>query len=187
MDRVDAGEVLAFGQRRGRRVRRQQQGVVVEHLLEVGHQPPRVGRVAGEAPGELVVDPTARHGVERLDAGRQRVGVTGPGVAVQQPLDRHRLGELRGSTEPAELPVPRLGEDQPRGLVGDRRVHLRSELGVAMRFQRRGDRGRGLEDLSAPLGPRVGDRLDHLRERRHAVTWLLRPVGPRVERPARRG
>src|SRR5450756_338098 len=39
----------------------QQQGVVVEHLLEVRHHPGGVDRVAGEAAAELVVDAAAGH------------------------------------------------------------------------------------------------------------------------------
>ena len=41
-----------------------EQRVVVEHLLEVGHQPARVDGIAREAAADLVVDAAARHGVE---------------------------------------------------------------------------------------------------------------------------
>src|SRR5438132_1421771 len=41
-----------------------QEGVVVEHLLEVGHQPALVGAVAGEASPQVVVDAAHRHAVQ---------------------------------------------------------------------------------------------------------------------------
>ena len=41
-----------------------QQRLVVEHLLEVRHQPLLVDRVAGEATADVVVHSTARHRVE---------------------------------------------------------------------------------------------------------------------------
>ena len=42
-----------------------QQRLVVEHLLEVGHEPFLVDRVAGEATADMVVHATAGHRVER--------------------------------------------------------------------------------------------------------------------------
>ena len=49
----------------GARVQLGQLRVVVEHLLEVRHQPGRVRRVPGEAAPEVVVDPPGGHPVER--------------------------------------------------------------------------------------------------------------------------
>ena len=52
-----------------------EQRVVVEHLLEVGDEPDRVDRVAGEAAAELVVDAAGEHRVERrLAPARSRRG-----------------------------------------------------------------------------------------------------------------
>ena len=51
-------------------VQADEQRVVVEHLLEVRHQPHPIDGVAGEAAAEVVVDPAGRHGVER--EGRAR-------------------------------------------------------------------------------------------------------------------
>ena len=54
-----AGELPAV------QVEADQQRVVVEHLLEVRHQPHAVDGVAGEPAAEVVVDAAGRHGVER--------------------------------------------------------------------------------------------------------------------------
>ena len=65
-------------------------GVVVEHLLEVGHQPLPVGRVAREAAAQLVVDAAVGHGVQGAAHHRQRrlVGRLGHG-ADEERLDEH--------------------------------------------------------------------------------------------------
>ena len=76
--------------------------VVVEHLLEVRHQPACVGGVSMEAPAELVADPAvahlhqreADHGAGRAVAGRH---------APQHVFERHRLRELG---RPAPRPIP---------------------------------------------------------------------------------
>ncbi|HEY4748132.1 MAG TPA: hypothetical protein VIH38_11215 [Steroidobacteraceae bacterium] len=39
-------------------------GVVVEHLLEMRHQPALVDRIAREAAAEVIVDAALRHAVE---------------------------------------------------------------------------------------------------------------------------
>ena len=102
----DPPVALVPGHDPGARVQLGQLGVVVEHLLEVGHQPGRVGRVAGEAAAELVVDAPGGHAVERRGEHRQRVGR----VAQRHPqheLERHRLRELRRATEASPRRVER--------------------------------------------------------------------------------
>ena len=84
--------------------------VVVEHLLEVGDQPPGVHRVAGEATAQVVVHASGGHGVERggeyLDGPGPRGAVEVPGGHVsQERLEAHGLGELGRAPEPAPLVV----------------------------------------------------------------------------------
>ena len=87
-----------------------QEGVVVEHLLEVGDHPAGVHRVAREATAEVVVHAPRRHGVERggdhLDGpgSRSVVAVTG-GQVRQEGLEAHGLGELGRAPEPAPLVI----------------------------------------------------------------------------------
>ena len=72
-----------------------QQGVVVEHLLEVGHQPALVHGVAGEAAADLVVDAAVGHrGQGAVHHGRRLRRPVGAGDP-QQELQARRLGELR--------------------------------------------------------------------------------------------
>ena len=65
-----------------------EQRVVVEHLLEVRHQPALVDGVPVEAAAQQVVHAAERHAVERLD---RRLEL----AAAQEELDRRRLRELR--------------------------------------------------------------------------------------------
>ena len=100
-------------------------GVVVQHLLEVGHEPGRVGRVAVESAPQLVVDAAVGHCVQGPERHGQSTGIgtrpaVGAGRAAQQELDRHRLRELRRAAPPS-----------PRGVEGrlecsDRRIELRT-------------------------------------------------------------
>ncbi len=54
--------------------------IVVEHLLEVGHEPVGIDAVAGEASSDLVVDAAGGHLLEGL--GEHRLGVGGPLLVV---------------------------------------------------------------------------------------------------------
>ena len=71
-----AGEPQAGGQAVRRGVERRELRVVVEHLLEVRHQPLRVRRVAVEPPRELVVEAPAGHVVEGRHQHLARLGVS---------------------------------------------------------------------------------------------------------------
>ena len=78
-----------------------QQGVVVEHLLEVRHQPALVDRVAGEAAAEVIVDAAlADVGQRVLDGGLGGGIVVADGAAPQQP-EEAPLRELRRALQAA--------------------------------------------------------------------------------------
>ncbi len=94
--------------------------VVVEHLLEVRDQPLRIGRIAGEAAAELVVDAARRHGVERSPRHVQRLDIAGAHEAAQEVLDGHRGRELRRATPAATGDVERLAERRRRGIEDGR-------------------------------------------------------------------
>ena len=92
----------------GQRVDTCQQGVVVEHFLEVRHQPDRIDAVAMEATSDLVMDPAVGHAVQRgldhlLRVVVFRVGPQSP----QQELERKVRGELGRAPEPALARVER--------------------------------------------------------------------------------
>ncbi len=93
-----------------------QQGLVGQHLLEVRHQPVRVGGVSAEPSDQMVVDAAGRHGVERArghGAGLLARGATAPSDA-QAEVDQGRPGELGRGPEAAPLGVEAGGPGWPR-------------------------------------------------------------------------
>ena len=164
-------------------VRAQQQRVVVQHLLEVRHHPGGVDRVPREAAAELVVHAPARHRGQRLAGHDQRplarCGAGRPGGVTQQELQHHRRRELGSPSESlallVELPCQR--RDRGSQLVVTETV---PRLGTE-RPQPRHHVGADPAHLLAPVRPRVGERSQHLDERRHAALGLAREVGPAEE------
>ena len=155
-----------------------EQRVVVEHLLEVRHEPALVHRVAVEAAADEVVHPARGHPVERR---HRQLGL----AATQQELQRRGRRELRRSrAEAAPLRVVQLAQTP----------HRREEQRLGQRL--RGRRRRGglpqsldqhvgpLRHLRAPLAVELRDRDQHLRERRQPVPWRRREVGAAEERLA---
>ncbi len=185
-----AGDPLGEGVARGPppvRVAAEQQGVVVEHLLEVRHDPVGVDGVAREAAGELVVHAAAGHRAARALDHREGARVTGARVMAQQELEHHRRRELRGAAEAAAGAVVLRREVGHRGVEGGRHGRGVERLGVAHGrplAERARDALGGGGEPAAVAGPRVVDGTQHLAERRHAVARLGRVVGAGVERSA---
>jgi hypothetical protein len=155
-------------------VRAGQQRVVVEHLLEVRDRPRLVHAVAREATADLVVYASGRHRAQR----RERHLTL---AAEQQELDHGRLRELRRAAEAAVTHVE--GLPQP--------AHRRIELALRNRLRGGTQPGRPGQppaqalasgaDLLAVLLPGLGDRLQHLRPRRHPMAGVRWEVGAAVE------
>ena len=82
-----------------------QQGVIVKHLFEVGHQPISVGGVAVEAAADLVVDATVGHLLQCNLDQFQRTGIVAVMVVTQQEFRTHGLRELGCVAETAVLIV----------------------------------------------------------------------------------
>ena len=179
----DLEEPRVAGERPGVQVDPRELGVVVEHLLEVRDQPVRVGRVAMEAAAQLVAQAAVGHRLERASCEEERPRISGREVVAEQEFDGHRLRELRGAAPAAVRPVEggldgaRSGRQQLRRRV----VAARLEAGLVDEPLHEPAAGR--LDLGALLAPRAVDALEHLAERGHPVTRLVRVVGPAVERP----
>ncbi|MHB1548484.1 MAG: hypothetical protein ACYCX8_07075, partial [Acidimicrobiales bacterium] len=117
--------------------RRQQSGLVVEHLLEVRDQPLDVGRVPGEPAVEVIVDAPGRHGPEGGRGHLPRRRVAAHGSVVEGEVAQSRLGKLGGAAEAAP-PAVEPGGERTRRLVeqaiggrmvaGDQAVRLRVVL-----------------------------------------------------------
>ncbi len=162
----------------GVEIRGCEEGVVVQHLLEVRHEPAVVDRVAVEAAPDDVVHPPGGHAVERRRHHRERLLV----AAAEQELERRGGGELRRAPEAAERGLERardaarcFGEERRR-----QRLVRRRSLGGAP--QSGVDPRRLALDVGSTLAPRLGHRLQQLLEARQPVSRLGREVRPRVER-----
>src|SRR5258708_3175175 len=106
-------DALPGGEGGGRRVEHGQGRVVVEHLLEVGSEPLRVGRVAVEAAPQVVVDPALGHPLEGPEQHLPRWP-----VALSRPVEEEEQvrgrGKLGGAAEPPEGGVEALGQGRLR-------------------------------------------------------------------------
>jgi len=157
-------------------VRGGEQRIVVEHLLEVRHEPALVDGVTMETAAQQVVHAARGHAVERPGHHRQRLLVAGAVVPAEQELDCGRGRELGRAPEAAPLRV----ELPPQTALGFAEEGLRQRVG-------RGSHGRGalqrLHQCSglpghvlAPFSIGVGDRDKHVSEARQPVPRLRREV-----------
>ena len=87
-----------------------EQRLVVEHLLEVRHEPLPVDGVAGEPAADVVVHPAGRHRVEGDGDHLARRLVPRAEVPEQEQVEAHRRRELRGRAEAAPFAVERAAE-----------------------------------------------------------------------------
>ncbi len=78
-----------------------QQGIVVQHFLEVGRQPALVGAVAMKAAAEVVVHAAAGHAIQRQANHVQGVVVAEALPAAQQQAQVHRVRKLGRAAEAA--------------------------------------------------------------------------------------
>ena len=166
-----------------------EQRVVVEHLLEVRHDPVRVHRVPGEPAAQLVVHAAAGHGLAGVGGHPQRDGVAGPLVVTEQELTHHRRRELRRGTEPARRGVV------PAVELRHRRLRYLAEpqlLGTVPGAQGLGGGGRvlgqGGGDLLGPVRHVAALALPGPRDVQHQLPELVaREVGAAEERLAPAG
>ena len=155
-----------------------QQRLVVEHLLEVGHEPFLVDRVAREATAEMVVDATTGHRVERRRDDDLCVFLWSPLIGAQHEIEAHRRRKLRRSAEATPHRIERTGE------LLHRLVELSHSRQAGRRFDLRRPTDRVAERLDVllnlvlPVHPDVVDRSHEAQEVR------LREVGAAVERMA---
>ena len=158
----------------------QQQGVVVQHLLEVRHDPLRVHRVPGEAAGQLVVHAAPGHRRTGPDYHRQRPVRSGSAMVAKQELQHHRRRELRGAAESAVGPVVSLLQLLDRGgqLGGTERAL--GGLLVQHVLQRTDHPAAGRLQLGPAIPPSLADGCQQPQEVR------LRKVGTAEERLAGR-
>jgi hypothetical protein len=158
--------------------------VVVQHLLEVRHEPLGVHAVAGKAAAHLIVQPAAGHLPVRVLHHLQRLRLARARPVAQEEVQRHRRRKLGGAVEAAEPGLVALHQrghrtreqrlvqaaSGPRALRG-RRVQLAHGLG-------------GSPHAVLAVRPRIGHPLEHPGEGGHSVPVGRRIVGAGVERLA---
>ena len=167
------------GDEPGVEVRGREEGVVVEHLLEVRDEPGFVHGVAVEPAAEDVVHAARGHSVEGRPHHRERVVAPGS----QQELEVRRRRELRRAPEAAVLGVE-LRAKRRNGVHDQLRCErLVGRRALARLADRAHERVGLLLELAAPLlvGLRHGQK--ELREARHVEARLRREVRASVERP----
>ena len=138
--------------------------VVVEHLLEVRHEPTRVHGVAVKAASDLVVHAALRHPVAGEEHRFEQRRVAGRAVLPQEELEGGRVRELGRPAEPAVGAVD-VREESLRGTA--REGGVEGALGRLGALEAR-EAGENLLDRlgdvcgALPVGARHG--LEHARE-----------------------
>ncbi len=104
----------------GARMRERQEleelGVVVEHLLEMRHQPALVDRIAREAAAEVIVDAALRHAVEGELDNFGEPSLVGPRIGAPQHLQRGALREFGRAAKSAVDRIEYAGDRGGRGV-----------------------------------------------------------------------
>ena len=150
--------------------------VVVEHLLEVRHQPALVHRVAVEAAADLVVHAAARHHLEGARGHAERLLVPEAAMGAQEQGDAGGRGELGGAAEstPARVEVTR---ELGHRLADLFRAHGKAGQRPRVLAQEPGDLGRLRAEPSAVALPEIRDAREQGLEPGTAVAvhgWKVR-------------
>ena len=169
----------------GQRQHLQELGVVVEHLLEMRHEPALVDRIAREAAAEVVVDAALADALERVLDQLEEALVAGAQPRPPDQLVERRIGEFRRAAKPAVGRIERaadpLGQPVELGRA-DHHLALRPGLmrqplhqGVAV-----------LADFVRLLAKQPRNLAQHVGEGRPAVARGLREISAAPHRLALR-
>ena len=179
----DVGVLFLAADEVGVEVEVQKLRVVVEHFLEVRHEPFFIDRVAGEAAADLVVHAAGRHLVARVQHHADAVPVACAVGVAQQHQRQAGPGELGRVAEAAEARVV-LGLELGDSAVEPSRIEL--DVGLGLERDALADAladvvGRG-EHICALRLPRVGDLIEDVGETRFAELGHRRKVSAAVKR-----
>ena len=163
-----------------------EQGVVVEHLFEVGDQPALIRGVAGKAAADLVIHPALGHAIQGLGRHGQGCSVAGPAVVSEEKRDLRGRGKLgRGPESPVRRVEP--GGQFPHGGAYLRLADVPARDGLGPPAEVRGERLRLLDEVGPASIPQIGDLGEEGREPGPPESVPRGEVGPREERPLIRG
>ena len=157
--------------------------VVVEHLLEMRHQPFLVDRIAREAAAEVIVDAAVRHALERELDHLIEARVVAPHAGAPQ---HFKHGALRKFRRAAEAAVHRIEHARDRGRGGVELAHADRHLVVgARRFGEPRHQGLAvLLDLLRLVAEESRDLAQYIDEGGPAEARRLRKIGAAPHRLA---
>ena len=167
-------EIVAGAQMRERE-QLEKLGVVVEHLLEMRHQPALVDRVAREAAAEMVVDAALAHmGEGELDE-LEEARLVAPLPGAPQKLEHRALRKFRRAAEPT-IDVIEGATDRGRGGVELVRADHHLAGGPRLRGERLHQRIAIVRDALRLVAEEPRDLLHDVDEPRPAVARDLRKI-----------
>ena len=154
----------------------EQLGVVVEHLLEMRHQPLFIDRIAGKAAAEMVVDAAGAHPFQAVLDRLEKARVGGAHAGAPEHLHNRRLRKFRRPAQAAIHGVEHIAD------LGRRAVEFaRPDDDFALRPRLVGEprqqRGAVLLDLVGLLAEQACNFVQDVGKRRPAVARLLREIG----------
>jgi hypothetical protein len=163
------------------------QCIVVEHLLEMWHQPLLVDTVSMESSAQVIVDPTTNHAPKRVCHHLERLGVACVVPDAQQQRKTVSVREL-GSRAEAAIHAVVIGCQLAR------RFGQQAAVECPPRHKRVGilleeicqSLGLGF-NLAALGGVVIGNRLQNPTKSRPAVTIVRREIGAAIEGPQVQG
>ncbi len=157
-----------------------EQGVVVEHFLEMRHEPDFIGGITGEAAADVIVDAALTQRGGRRGHGVAEHRRTGPEECPPQEAEKHRLRKLRC---PGRPPLQWIDDAHRRrgDAVDDRHAQAAPrrrarQFGEAIAERR--DVGR---DLVPVLAVGARDGLQNVGEAGTSVAWRRGEIGSAPE------
>ena len=158
--------------------------LVVEHLLEVRHEPARIGGIAMEAATDLVVHAAADHRLQGVsDDGLHALIINAANPGIEKKVETHRRWELRRPAK-AAVGVIVAVDDGGDGAADERRIrrHRFAALIFLCLPNRLGDLRRRVLHFLPLVLPGVVQRLQHTGKPGPTVAVLWWKVGSGVKR-----
>ena len=150
--------------------------IVVEHLLEMRHEPFGVGRVAGVAAAEMIVDAARVHRLEHRAQSLAEGRIAAAEHLVPEKAEDRRIGEFGRAAEAAMDGIDRAQKRvADAGQIGRR--HARPGAQFRQLRQMVGENEAAALHVVAAGAPGGIDGFEHLPERGAAPARLGRPIG----------
>ena len=157
--------------------------LVVEHLLEVRHEPALVHGIAVKAAAQLIVHAALGHFPQSEQGGVEGFAVAGAGVEAHEEIEHRGAGEFGRAAEAAVVAVEGAAENLEaaieQGIVDGRGAGGRRDLG--MLAQLLDDVARRCDNLRAIVAPGLGDLAQNGGKAGAPIAILRRKIGAAEE------